>query len=87
MEGRIYTLSVYRLGHGVTQLTPYAPYLAPLLSRSSWRRHELRTDWVGNRLPDNFINSFQRSRIQFPARDIRNRRQLRRDGALPKAPR
>ena len=23
MEGRIYTLSVYRLGHGGTQLTPY----------------------------------------------------------------
>ena len=24
MEGRIYTLSVYRVGHAVTQFTPYA---------------------------------------------------------------
>jgi 3-oxoacyl-[acyl-carrier protein] reductase len=40
------------------------------------RRHELRTHRVGNRLSDNFTDSFQRSRIQFPTNDIRNRRQL-----------
>jgi hypothetical protein len=49
--------------------------LRSLRCAGRWR-HELWADGVGNRLPHNFTDGFQRSRIQLPASDIRNRRQL-----------